>query len=101
MQEIFDIIHAVNQLKDIIQRFSLKLDKLLERPDRFWKPVRSANEFYDEETVCNLLHCSYRTVLRLRNSGLLPFIRLNRRVLYPISEVTKYLSSKKININSS
>jgi excisionase family DNA binding protein len=96
MKEIFDIIRAVNQLKDIIQRFSLKLDKLLKNPHNL-----NNNQFYDEETVCNLLHCSYRTVLRLRNSGFLPFIRVSRRVLYPISEVTKYLLSKKININSS
>jgi hypothetical protein len=96
MSEIFDIIRAVNQLKDIIQRFTLKLDRLLKK-----QVAPLPDLLYDETTVCSILHCSYRSILALRNSGALPYIRIKRRVLYPCSEVLKYVKIKSLPPNSS
>jgi hypothetical protein len=92
MSEIFDIIVALNKLKEQVYQLSVRLDTIIKNPDKF-----RANKFYDEYTVCKLLQVNYRSLLRLRNNGFLPFFRFNRHVVYLVSDIEKFITQNKIN----
>jgi hypothetical protein len=88
--EIFDIIVALNlvknQVKDLITRFDTVMNDPKIFPDK---------HYYDEQTVCTLFGLNYRTMLNLRKKHLIKYESFNRHILYRKSEVDAYLSGRK------
>ena len=87
--EIFDIITAVNRLKEKVTELSSKIDNLTA------SPLQQLNKKYlDEAAACKLLRISPRTLAKMRNDGTIPFIRIRRRILYLASDLNDYLDHR-------
>ncbi len=87
MNEIFDIIIAVNRLKDQVKELNGKIDYLCKYPS-----LIAYEKNVDQPTACKLLHVSPRTIFRMREEGKISFSRDKGRILYPISEINRYLA---------
>jgi hypothetical protein len=83
MDEIYEIIKAFNRLEEKVNSLNAKIDLLLKSPFK--------NMSLDSNAVCKLLSISLRSLYKLRTSGAICYFRANRKILYPASEVLKYL----------
>ena len=86
MQEIYDIITAINRLKDKTKELSDKIDFLAKSPSQ-----QLTNKYLDIDAACKILHLSYRTLAKMRIDGTIPFIKIRRRILYEASDLHEYL----------
>ena len=89
-----ELIVAVNRLKERIMDLSSKVEFLSK------SPAHQLNRKYlDTESACAILHLSDRTLLKMRNEGVLPFSRIRRRILYQAEDIHRYIESrfKKLN----
>jgi len=84
--EIFDIITAVNRLKEKIMDLSKKIDYLSESQSQ-----QLNRKYLDEAAACKLLRVSPRTLAKMRADGTIPYIRIRRRILYLTSDLNDYL----------
>lgn len=50
-------------------------------------------KYYDNQDVCLLLHISKRTLQNYRNSGKLPFTRLQNKIYYTPDDLAKFIES--------
>ena len=91
--EIFDIIVAVNRLKEKIMDLSSKIDNLAASPSQ-----QLNKKYLDEVAACKLLRVSPRTLARMRTAGTIPYIRIRRRILFHSSDLNDYLDNKCRNI---
>ena len=58
-------------------------------------PLQQLNHKYlDEAAACKLLRVSPRTLARMRNDGIVPYIRIRRRILFLSSDLNDYLDKK-------
>ena len=65
----------------------------------FSKPELS--EWLDNQDVCILMNISDRTLLSLRQKGLIPFSRIARKVYYKKEDILKYMRNNlKTHINN-
>ncbi len=88
--EIFDIIRAVNRLSDKVTENSGKIDSLLAAWSRL--PARELNNQYvNEETASAILHRSANTLLNLRKSGDLPYLKVGKKVLHKLPDLKSSL----------
>ncbi len=91
--EIFDIIKAVNTLTDKVIENTGKINSLLAA----WTQVPAKelnNQYVNEETACVILHRSANTLLNLRKSGDLPYLKVGKKVLYKVEDLKEYLEGK-------
>lgn len=91
MSEIFDIITAINRLKDQVKDLNTKIDGLCKNPSMI-----ASDKFYDEPTACKVLHLKYRAILKLRKNGEISFIRHNHQILYPVSAIDEFIASRTV-----
>ncbi len=91
MQEIFDIIKAVNLLKDQVEKLNSRIDNLSKNPHLFVSGMEVT-----ERDASKLLHVSIRELQRMRKNGEISFIRHHRKILYPIDAINQYLKEKTI-----
>ena len=87
MSEIFDIIIAVNRLKDQVKELNARIDNLCKYPS-----LIAFDKYVDQPTACKLLHVGRSKLIRMREAGAISFTCNNRQILYPVSAITKYLS---------
>jgi hypothetical protein len=92
MEEIFEIIKAfnrlegkVNALKDNVNGLNAKIDLLLKSPFR--------NVTLNADSAARLLGVYPNTLYKLRREGKVPYLQINRRVLYSAAELLKYIRS--------
>ncbi len=83
MEELFELINAFNRLNDKVDALHRKMDLLMKAP---YKDLT-----LDSAAVEKLLNISPRTLYDLRARGLLPYHRLNRKVVFLASDVLAYL----------
>lgn len=92
MEEIFEIIKAfnrlegkVNALKDNVNSLNAKIDLLLKSPFK--------NVTLNGNAAAGLLGIHPNTLYKLRKEGRIPYLQINRRVLYSASDLMKYIKS--------
>jgi excisionase family DNA binding protein len=89
MSEIFDIITAVNRLKDQVKDLNTKIDGLCKNPSMI-----AFNKYVDEPVACKILKVSIDQIYKMRKNGEIEFIRYHRKILYPVDSLHKYLDSQ-------
>ena len=89
MDEIYEIVRALNRLKDHVGELTRQVEFLSKSPT-----VQLTRKWLETEAVCRILHVSDRTLLKMRNEGVLPFTRVRRRVLYRASDIQQYLENR-------
>ncbi len=110
MEEIFEIVKAVNRLKEMIIELIGKIDLVLKSPVA-GQPCRDARpcvsdrdainrvstaDGYVEEGACRILHISPRTLAYLRADGSIPYIKKGKRIQYLASDLCSYMEQIKI-----
>ena len=90
MEEIFEIIKAVNRLgekvTDVFGKVDIVLETLLQSPSR-----ELANQYVNEETASAILKRCPRTLQSFRRSGELSFTRVGKKVLYRTDDLKVFL----------
>jgi hypothetical protein len=86
MSEIFDIIIAVNRLKDQVEKLTGRIDYICKYP-----ALIASDQTVKESIACKLLHVSRNEIIKMRRNNEITFIRHHRKILYPISAINKYL----------
>ena len=85
-QMIFDLIHAVNKMKDKLVDLSIKVENLGKSPS-----FRLSRSYLSEEEACRVLKCCPRVLADMRANGEIPFYRIKRRILYKASDLNEYI----------
>ena len=91
MSEIFDIITAVNRLKDQVKDLSTRIDGLCKNPSMI-----AFDKNVNEAAACKLLKVSPAQIYKMRKKGEIEFIRYHRKILYPVESLHKYLDSQMV-----
>lgn len=86
MNEIFDIINAVNHLKDRVDDLDSRIAFLCKYPS-----LVAFNEYVEEEVARKMLHLSARQLRKMRSKGEITFTRFHRKIMYPVSSLNQYL----------
>jgi len=84
--EVFDIITAVNRLKDKVIELSCKIDSLTKSPVQ-----QLTAQYADEAAACKILHIRPRALAKMRADGSIPFIKVRRKILYLASDLQEFL----------
>ena len=56
-----------------------------------YKALQQATKWLDQQEACQLLNISKRTLQQYRDDGLIPFIKLERKILFRESDIVKVL----------
>jgi excisionase family DNA binding protein len=91
MNEIFDIITAVNRLADYVKHLSERIDNICKNPS-----LITFNKNVDEAAACKILKVSPDQIYKMRKNGEIEFIRYHRKILYPTESLHKYLDSHMV-----
>jgi excisionase family DNA binding protein len=83
---IFDLIHAVNRMKDKIVDLPIKVEKLGNSPS-----FMLSRHYLSEEEACRLLKCCPRVLADMRANNEIPYYRIKRRILYKASDLHEYV----------
>ena len=57
----------------------------------YFHPLLKGEIYLSGEQVCQMLHISKRTLQQYRDDGLIPFIKLERKILFRESDIIKVL----------
>ena len=57
----------------------------------YFNPLLNGEIYLSGEQVCEMLHISKRTLQQYRDDGLIPFIKLERKILFRESDIVKVL----------
>lgn len=57
----------------------------------YFHPLLKGEIYLPGEQVCQMLHISKRTLQQYRDDGLIPFIKLERKILFRESDIVKVL----------
>lgn len=57
----------------------------------YFHPLLKGEIYLSGEQVCEMLHISKRTLQQYRDDGLIPFIKLSRKILFRESDIIKVL----------
>ena len=57
----------------------------------YFHPLLKGEIYLTGERVCEILHISKRTLQQYRDDGLMPFIKLQRKILFRESDIIKML----------
>jgi hypothetical protein len=89
MEELFEIIKAINRLKDRIQELCLKIDSMKLKSE----PILDKDHI-ESEMACKFLHISPATLKRMRRNHQIPYSKNKRKILYKIDDLRNYLDHK-------
>ena len=59
----------------------------------YFHPLLKGEIYLTCEQVCEMLHISKRTLQRYRDDGLIPFIKLERKILFRESDIIRVLEN--------
>ena len=91
MSEIFDIIIAVNRLKDQVKELNARIDNLCKYPS-----LIAFDKYVDQPTACKMLHVGRTKIIQMRKDGLITYTREKRRILYPVAGINKLLLEQTV-----
>uniref|UniRef100_UPI00333EBB8C helix-turn-helix domain-containing protein n=1 Tax=Empedobacter brevis TaxID=247 RepID=UPI00333EBB8C len=57
----------------------------------YFHPLLKGEIYLTGEQVCEMLHISIRTLQQYRDDGLIPFIKLERKILFRESDIIRVL----------
>lgn len=102
MSEIFDIISALNRLKDHVTHLTSRVEKLADRVDDLSKypPLIALSGLMDETVAAKYLHLSIVELRRMRSKGEIPFKKFHRKVLYEVDDIRAYLNKTRVDVSS-
>lgn len=86
-----DIYRAIRLIQDDIKAIIRRIEKLEKRPDMLFK-----DEWMDGHDVCRALNISDRHLRTLRESGLLPYSRIQKKIYYKVSDLKTLLEKNRI-----
>jgi len=89
MQEIYEIVKALNRLKDHVGELTKQIEFLSKSPSQ-----QLTRKWLDTQAVCRILRVSDRTLMKMRNEGVLPFSKVRRRFMYRSSDIQEYLENR-------
>ena len=90
MEEIFEVIKAVNRLGEKVEKANTKIDLIVEALSS--SPSRDLSDQYvNEDTACGIIHRCPSVLLKLRKSRELAFLRVGKKVLYKTEDLKAYL----------
>lgn len=90
MEEIFEIVKAVNRLADKISELAMKVDMLIDAVSQ--SPSKElAASYVDEVTASGMIGRCPRTLRKFRKNGSLLFTRVGVKVLYKITDLKSFL----------
>ena len=86
--EIFDIVVAVNRVKDALYRLESKVDFLA-------KPISQQlnRKYLNTDDAARILKISKRTLAKIRTDGAIPFIKVRRRIIYSACDLENFLEA--------
>lgn len=84
MKEMFDLIQKILEEMRII-----KVEIAKQKPDQ----TDIAESWIDGQDVMQALHISKRTLQTLRDTGALPFSRINGKFYYKVSDIENMLET--------
>ena len=87
IDEVFEIISAVNRLKDKVGELCTKFDSHLKVPDQ-----EPESKYVEESGACKILKISPRTLAKLRAENKILYIKNGHKILYLASDLDKYLT---------
>jgi hypothetical protein len=96
MNEIFDIITAVNRLKDRVDDLDARIALLCKYPS-----LVAFSDYVEEEAACRLLHVSQSKIYQMRLKREIPYFRKHRKILYPVASLVQYLADNTLQIKDS
>ncbi len=88
---IFDLIKAVNKMKDKLVLLADKVDFLAKSPS-----YQLSKKYLSEHEACRILRCSRQMLNQMRDNNEIPFYRIHRRILYQASDLHEYLEKHYI-----
>jgi hypothetical protein len=96
MTELFDIINAVNHLKDRVDDLDSRIALLCKYPS-----MVAFNDYVEEDAACRILHVSQSKIYQMRQKGEIPYFRKHRKILYPVASLVQYLDDNTVQIKDS
>lgn len=87
MEEIFEIIKAINRLSNRIDENSAKIDCLINKSSQ-----QPASKYVEEEGACRILKISPRTLAKLRVAKKILYVKNGHKIQYLISDLYEYLT---------
>jgi hypothetical protein len=84
--EVFEIIKAVNRLKDSVNGLTTKIDRMSDLP-----ALKIPPEYLDEAAVCRMLHIQPRTLAKLRANKVISCYKSGNKFLYLHTDIQQYL----------
>ncbi len=91
MSEIFDIITAINRLKDRVDNLESRIAFLCIYPS-----LAAFNGYVEEETACKILRVSARELRKMRSNGEITFTRFHRKIMYHVYSLNQYLEKMTV-----
>ena len=98
MSELFDIVTAVNRVKEQVFDLKKQIAELNKRIENICKypALISFEKHVEEEIACKLLHISKRELLKMRVNGEITYTTHHRKILYPVASIQRYLAKHTI-----
>jgi hypothetical protein len=96
LNEIFDIITAVNRLKERVDNLDSRIAFLCKYPS-----IVAFNDYVEEEAACRILHVSSSKIYQMRQKGEIPYFRKCRKILYPVASLVQFLADNTVQIKKS
>ena len=90
MEEILEIIKAVNRLGEKVDKANNKIDVLVDALSSS-SSRELTHQYVDEDTACGIIHRCPSVLLKLRKAGELAFLRIGKKVLYKTEDLKAYL----------
>ena len=73
----------------------MEMNNVLSKIEKQWKGLDSSksklDEWLDNQDVCILMNISDRKLLSLRQKGIIPFSRIDRKVYYKKDDILNYM----------
>lgn len=92
MDEMYEMVRKLNRIESTVDELSARLRFVLKYP-----AVLHSGDDVSEKEACSILHISRSKIRILRKSGEIPVRIHQRKLLYPVEGLQKYLESHTLN----
>ena len=88
MEEVFEVIKAVNQLTDQVKLLTTRIDTHIKAHENEHNP-----KYVDERGACEILFIKSRTLAKLRADGQIPFRKIGKKNIFLTADLYEYIES--------
>jgi hypothetical protein len=86
IEEVFEIIAAVNRMADKLIELSARMDAHIKAHENEHNP-----KYVDESGACEILFVKSRTLAKLRADGMIPFKKAGKKNIFLTADLYEYL----------